>query len=278
MGFFIFIDVFLSHSFTKSLTQISIDMRKTLTIGWTLAMLVLIFFFLKHFFTSDIPRLTVPEIEESTEIFSKQTLDSLLSHQEYVLLTIGYGDCGMCDVFRLDKTPDKFPVGRYYIDANYDPQNKLVMQSLGLTGFPLSYVIDRDYNVIGIIAGLSRLEKRLDSVIYGRHKLMPAIPDMSKGKTHSSLSKSFKALLACLERDHEKMKAYAEASLREERSLFSEYLLFKYFEGVGLSDSVEHYRNRIVSGISHLDAIVYENLLTEIAPDNHVLHNTHNHE
>ncbi|MDR2774333.1 MAG: hypothetical protein LBC19_06260 [Tannerella sp.] len=78
------------------------------------------------------------------------------------------------------------------------------------------------------------------------------------------------------------MKKYAEASLAEGSFFFNNYMMYKYYEKCGIVDSVNYYKNITVSNIIGSDVIIYETLLAEIDPDNHILHlhsehDQHNH-
>ena len=259
----------------------AVVMKKVLIITWTVIMLVIILFFIKHLHEKNITSTMdlSQYIDKSTDVFSKHTLDSLILTNEYILLTIGYGDCSLCDILRLDNTPDKFPVGRYYIDATYDNNNMLVMQSLYFSGFPVSYVINQDYNIIGAMTGLVDLEERLDSIINGQHRLLPKIiHDIPKAKTHSLLSNSFKGLLAYLENDRENMRKYAKASLNEGSFFFNNYLIYEYFKELHCIDSTNYYKEQMLNDISGRDAYFYETLLIEIDPSNDALLWLHHHE
>lgn len=258
-------------------------MRKILTIIWTFVIVaILLLLLLKNLIVekdkSKIILLDKNIINKNTDIFSVHTLDSLIANNKYVLLTLAFGNCSVCDIFLSNKIPDKFPVGRYYIDATYNNNNMLVLQSLYFTGFPFSYVIDQNYNIIGSIQGLAYFKERLDSIIYGQQKLQPkTIPGIPKDKTYFVLSNSFKGLLSYLENNNEDMKKYAEVSLSGGSFIFNNYLLYKYYKNLNCADSVYYYRNKIISNITHIEAFIYESLLTEIDPSNQMLYSTCNH-
>lgn len=257
-------------------------MKKVLVIIWTLALVVFFFFSVRHLITEKDKAQIIPPYKsvtnKSTEVFSVHTFDSLMASNEYVLLTLAFGDCSVCDTFLSTKIPEQFPVARYYIDATHDNNNMLVLQSLYFTGFPLSYVIDQNRNIIGSIKGLVCLRERLDSIVYGQHQIQPeTIPGVPKEKTFTMLSNSFKGLLSYMGNNHEEMKKQAKASLSEGSFFFNNYLMYKYYDNVNCVDSVNHYKKKILKNITTLEAFVYENLLTELDPHNPMLHHTHNH-
>ncbi len=205
-------------------------MKQILIITWSLALIVLLFFSFKNLIiTKDASRLI--DHGKNTEIFCVNKLDSLLKNNDYVLLTIAFGDCSVCNIFQSNIIPDNYPVARYYIDATYHKKNMLVLQSLYFTGFPLSYIIDQDYNAIGCIQGLARLNERMDSIIYRQYKLQPhLIPNISKDKTYFALSNSFKSLLSHFRANDKDMKKFAEKSLSAGSFFFNNYLMYKYYE------------------------------------------------
>lgn len=206
-------------------------------------------------------------IDKGTDVFSRHTLDSLLVEYENVMLTIGYNECSLCDVLRLKKIPENYSLGRYYIDATYDDKNMLVLQSLYYRGFPLSYIIDRNYNILGILKGLIHFEEHLDSVISKRSALIPdTIPGIPYGKTLSVLSNSFKGLLAYMDNDNEAMASYARTSLLEGSFIFNNYLMYKHYKSQGAIDSVQYFSKQILKDVRGSDEIIYETLLNEVEP------------
>lgn len=257
-------------------------MKKILIIVWTLFLIVFFFFFLKLLVVGKDKSKTITEskktISSNTGFFSIKTLDSLMTENDYVLLTIAFGDCNVCELFRSSTIPDNYPLSRYYIDATHHKNNRLIFQSLYFTGFPLSYIIDQNYNIMGCIRGLAHLNERLDSIVYGQYPLQPQIiTGVPKNRTYFVLSNSFKSLLSYFRKNDEDMKKYAEASLSEGSFFFNNYLMYKYYEKTNLTDSLNYYKSRILNNITDRDAIIYEDLLTEIAPAHSILRPLHDH-
>ncbi|MCL2562322.1 MAG: hypothetical protein FWE10_08425, partial [Rikenellaceae bacterium] len=76
-----------------------------------------------------------------TEIFSAQKLDSLLASSEFVILGIGLSGCGSCDNLILSPVPERYGMPLYFINKDYDNNNRLVAAALYASSNPTSYIL-----------------------------------------------------------------------------------------------------------------------------------------
>lgn len=240
-------------------------MKKSWMIAWTLGLVVLILFFIWRYWSKKGIHENEIDARKNMVVFSQNTLDSLLAHHDYVLLTIGFGECQMCDVFRKMKTPKRFPLGRYYIDALDDEKNMLVFQSLYFSGFPLSYVMGRDYQIIGFVKGCVDFWKRLDALLAnGSDVLCDSLPGVDKGRTLEVLSDSFRGMLHFWGNDYDKMQMFAVRSLKKGSYLFNNYLMYKYHEQTRQADSLAYYREKVLACVDSRAEFFYESLIQEL--------------
>lgn len=211
--------------------------------------------------------------KEKVAVFSRTDLDSLLIKKEYVLLTVGVAGCSACDLVLLSPVPAMFDAPLYFVDKNFDPKNMLVSQALYSSGSPESYVIDRSLNIEGVVYGNVDFKEVLDEIINRKLRTRSVdIIDMTPDSSLQMITYGFKGLLALFEGNMENVYTYAHKSKLFGNYFFNNYLLYKYYENAGHSDSTKYYRDFTLENIKYGgDIFKYESLVREIDPDNEKL-------
>lgn len=150
---------------------------------------------------------------------------------------------------------------RYYINKDYCDTNLLISQALRTQSFPTSYVIDKQYRIVGEVNGLKDFSEQLNSIT----KKVP------KSTTNNMLDYSLKALLDYFEDDFDNMYANAVDSRKYGDYFFNNYLIYLYWNRKGINDSVAYYKNAALNTLEGADMFIYESLIREIDPENKLL-------
>ena len=213
--------------------------------------------------------------KQKSNVFDKSHLDTLLSNNDYVLLTLGAKGCSMCDIILADKSLWNYPIPHYYIDKDHHNNNLLVVQALRNSGFPTSYVIDKDFNIVGSIVGMKDIIKRLDDIVHSK------TPRQDTGM--EMFNHSFRALLSYVDGDINDAYDHARMSTGKGDYFFNNYIAYKYQNEKGAMDSVAYYKDAAIGSLENADVFIYESLIREIDPENeslqwveeHNLHHSH---
>lgn len=258
-------------------------MKKIWIILWSVTLVAILIFLVRQSFVKrvDSPlKYSVHEGSDST-VFSKPTLDSLLGYHNYVILTIGSTECDMCKILKPRLIADSLHTSHYSIEVEKHKDNQLIAQALRVRGFPTSYVIDQNYNVLGVIRGLAHFEERLSDIINQHDAVyVDTIPNVDVQNTLPMLSHAFKSLLAYHNSDKQEMYAQAHSSLSRGSYFFNNYLLYSYHSNLNNQDSAGYYRNKALTYAQDVDVKIYESLIEEFDPRNPELQHMrlHDHE
>lgn len=252
-------------------------MKKWLLFSWTIILVGIIFYMgWTYFFPNELsPRHKDFISKQKTTVFDKGHLDTLLSNNDYVLLTLGATGCSMCDIILSDRRLWEYPIPHYYIDKDYHNNNLLVVQALRNSGFPISYVIDKDFNIVGTIIGSKDLVEKLDGIVSDKTRRQNAGMKM--------LNHSFRALLSYFDGNLNDAYNHARLSANEGDYFFNNYMAYKYQSEGGTMDSVAYYKDMAIGSLEGADIFIYESLIREIDPGNESLqmvesHALHHHE
>ncbi|MCL2562299.1 MAG: hypothetical protein FWE10_08310 [Rikenellaceae bacterium] len=210
-----------------------------------------------------------------TERFSVHKLDSLVANNEFVILGIGLSGCGSCDDLLLSPVPQRYGIPLYFINKEYDNNNRLVAQALYASSNPTSYILDSDMNVRGIIRGTVDYEKYLDDIVNGSRLHSITIGDHSEENSIEMMSNALRGLMIYMRErawSSEDIYGYARKSLTHGEYFFNNYLLHRYFDAAAVADSAEHYRLAAIGRLDvGLDVMMFRRLIEEIDPTNEKL-------
>ena len=207
-------------------------------------------------------------------IYSADTIDSLLNRNSPVMLVVGAIGCSTCDMILLSDVPKKLNIQRYFIEKKSHPANDLLVQALYASGAPTSFVIDRDYNIIGAFYGVNELREKLEGIIARQAPVIhTVIPGVLERNMLQMLSCSLQSLNAWLSQDCERMYIKALESLDYGSYFFNNYLLYIYHTEFDSANHACYYKSQALHHIENVgDAIVYETSLKELDPDNEFLY------
>jgi hypothetical protein len=207
---------------------------------------------------------------KDNNVISGKILDSLLFINNYALLIIGINDCDLCQKPIMIQIPDSYHVAKYYIDIKFHKNNLIFSQALYTRGFPTSYIIDKNYNILGIINGSTNYLNKIDSILIHNKKLCPLQIDGDVKGTNviTVLSYSFKAIMAYFNNDYNKVYALSLRSKTYGSFFFNNYMLYSYFKNKGHSDSILFYRKQILKYNNHVNRYIFKSLI-----DSMIIHN-----
>lgn len=257
-------------------------MRKTILYIWTFAAILLLTIALLLYSETFIGKLQSYKYERDRKkikvlkenVYSVYTIDSLLVHNQHLMIVVGSIGCSACDLIMLSEIPDKLNIPRFFIEKKAHPVNDLVSQALYASGVPTSFLIDKDYNILGSFYGNIDLAEKLTVITVGKEKTSHhSFDGVSENDALKMLSRSLQSLNAFLAGDYQNMYRKAMESLGFGSYAFNNYMMYKYHRSEsGDLDSVNYYKERALAHIEHMgDAIVYESLLRELDPANEFL-------
>ncbi|WP_047444882.1 hypothetical protein [Alistipes sp. ZOR0009] len=202
--------------------------------------------------------------------FGKLLLDSLLKNNRYAVVTIGTSDCLLCHELGKVSIDKKLNASRVTLDYKFSDHNLLLSQALFPPGFPTTYIIDREYNIIGAVRGLDEFKKNTEAIISKRTKSTPLhiAGDVSKSNELLVLSDALKSTVAKLEGNYEKMHAFARKSLSNGSYFYNNYLLYDYFTKMGVKDSSSFYKKRTLKYTYRINSHIYHSLIEELSSSN----------
>lgn len=208
-----------------------------------------------------------------TERFSVHKLDSLVANNEFVILGIGLSGCGSCDNLLLSPVPERYGIPLYFINKEYDDNNRLVAGALYASGNPTSYILDSEMNVRGVIRGTVDYEQYLDDIVSGRRLHGLVIGDHSEESSVEMIGCALRGLLAHLRGgESDEVYEHSRESLAHGDYFFNNYLLYRYFDAIAVADSAEHYRQGAIGRLdAGLDVMMFRKLIEQIDPNNEKL-------
>lgn len=202
-----------------------------------------------------------------SNVFNKNMLIRMLNDKQFLVLTIGITDCKLCKETKLIFIPDSFKVSRTYYDIKFHKNNLLLSQAFNTRGFPTSYVVDKNKNIIGIIEGNLNFSDQLNEIINYNQKMysVKIQGNVDSTKTLPVLNNSFKALLASLDNDKNRMYQYALKSKQYGRYFFNNFMLYSYFKSVGRIDSMCYYKKQALKYNYGINRMIYKSLIDSLS-------------
>lgn len=195
-----------------------------------------------------------------------QAIDSLFVNQNGIgLVTLGYGDCQICDEL-LDRDFYKdLNEPKCYLDITRSLNNRFLSQALYAKGFPTTYVINDQYEILGAIRGVNDFQNQLDSILCFQQPVCDiVIHNIVKDSTLIMLTDSFQALLCYWKRDFTGMKVKTIESLEKGSYFFNNYLMYLVYKEENKTDSVALYRAKALRHGAHVNSFIYSDLIDEL--------------
>lgn len=221
--------------------------------------LILGFVFLGTRFLSD-------QGQNKDENLTTNTIDSLFTNQSYTgLITIGYGECQICDELLNREFYKDLDVPKCYLDIIKSLNNRLLGQALHAKGFPTTYVVNNDCEIMGVIEGMYNFQPFMDSILYFQRPICDvSIRHVEKDSTLAMLSYSFQALLNYWKEDYAGMKTKAQTSLEKGSYFFNNYLMYLYYKNENKRDSVLWYKKRALKQSGQVNSFIYSDLIEKL--------------
>ena len=214
------------------------------------------------------------EKEYTTEDFTLARLDELLADNEYVMLVVTADGCSSCNLVYRNETHKKYPVARYFIEKEETENTRLISKALYTHGFPISFIIDRDHNIVEIIASNNDLDSKIDSIFDKKVRLatIQEVNGIEPQNVLPILNHSFRAALAHSENDKDSELEEIYKSKKYGNLGFCNYMLGEIHRQAGKTDSATYYKTEFLAGINNgRDAFVYESWVKELDPDHEML-------
>jgi hypothetical protein len=194
-------------------------------------------------------------------------MDSLIKTNKFVMITIGTAGCDLCSDINKIVIHDSSKVTKVFLNIEHHKNNLLLAQSLFNKGYPTSYIIDKNYNLIGIIDGLERFNEQLDSII--RYKQNPINfhsidGDVEDKNIIPTLNFTFKASINYFENDFENLNKNVRISFKYGSFFFNNYLLYEYFTHKNNADSAKYYKYKALKYNRHINTHIYKDLIDKL--------------
>ncbi len=238
-------------------------MKIFLHVLWSLAILLFVLYWLNKSWQNKEDSVTDTD-------FNVNTLDSLFRiSDDEVIITIGSRDCDICDNLMKESTYVSLPYKKVFCVVEVNENNKLISQALFNTGFPISYIIDKEYNIKSIIQGRYKFSERVSS-FYISHDSVYNIEmeSVDQNSIPKMLSWAFRGVIFYWQKDFSEMKNCAYKSLQCGEYFFNNYLLYLYFERHGEIDSLRRYKEKLLKFNSPVNKFVYGDLIYKIEDNN----------
>ncbi len=253
-------------------------MKKIILLVWTALLITIasILIFWKGFHKSGqevVLTEVVQKVDSLTYSYNSGTssectlkaLDSLFTVSNLVIITISSEDCHLCNTLQNDTCYQQLKEGKLYFNIKEYPNNNLLAQALHTEGFPTSYIINSNYNVVGVVEGIKDFSARMDSALNQKWDINGvSLRGVSKEALPAMLSYSLKSLVSYWKSDMQKTKEYAKLSLNKGSYFFNNYILYLVYKEDRRKDSTRYYRNRALEHSDHVNAYIYEDLITEL--------------
>jgi hypothetical protein len=195
------------------------------------------------------------------------SVDSLFTIEKTALLTIGRSDCDVCDYLIGSDYYKALMFGKKYFDILASDENKLLSQALYTYSFPSVYVINSEYEILGVVCGAKNFGKVVDAVCQNNEKIYDEyfnIKNIDKNLLPKMIAYSLRSLRNYVDGDIEQMKKNAEASLSKGSYFFNNYLLYLAYKKEKNTDSMRKYKKNALKHADGINAYIYDNLIEEL--------------
>lgn len=190
-------------------------------------------------------------------------MDSLSTHStDITLLTIVHEGCSTCESLLNRKDYKQLYFRKFYIDKFADKDSKLITQVLFTKGFPTTYILGPDLEILGNIEGLRYFNHKMEDCLRNKKRISDIkIPHIKEDSVLQLMTLSFKALNHFLVNDVEQAKKYALQSLDKGSYFFNNYLMFQCYKNEHNIDSALLYRTKALNHIHKVDEYIYDDLI-----------------
>jgi len=206
-------------------------------------------------------------VEKETKfVFQGNLLDSLLKENDYAMITIGHRGCSSCEQLMISEPTRIEAIAKLFFDRSFHKNNQLLAMALYHTANPQSFIIDKNYEIIGMVTGYEDWEQKVWNIIEGQNpgdQISGSLPDYPHNL--EMITHSLHATIHLLNNEPDKAYQAIHRSRARGRYPYSSYLLYVLHSDLGISDSVEFYRNEshrlIDDGIK---TIIFEGILSSL--------------
>lgn len=205
----------------------------------------------------------------STFLFCCQT--STDTDKRIKLVTIINEGCSPCELLLYDSTYVHCSSPKTVYDMEKTSTNRLLGQALWNVGFPTTYFITPNNEIVGITQGFQEFRREADSIIYHQKHFEDIGMErfnINKNAILPLLTHSYKAFLAYIEKDYVQTKIEAKNSLEKGSSFFCNYLLYKVYNIMQQPDSASYYKKNALNHQSDADLFLYSDLIEELHENN----------
>ena len=231
-------------------------MRKTLYFFWSLFLLIFFILIGIRFYNS------YKEID-GINCNTVQLMDSLSKNTtDIILLTIVHEGCSTCESLLNRNDYKQLHFRKFYINKFADKDSKLITQALFTKGFPTTYILGPNLEILGNIEGLRYFSHKMEDCLRNEKRISDIkIPNIKEDSVLQLKTLSFKALSHFLLNDIEQVKQYALQSLDRGSYFFNNYLMFECYRSENNIDSAFLYRTKALEHIHKVDEYIYDNLI-----------------
>ena len=185
--------------------------------------------------------------------------------EDTVLLTIGYGDCHLCQELVESEYYGGLDYPKKYMDITLNDTNRIVGQALYAKSFPTTYIIAPNLEVLGNIEGTYSFPYKSEGILSYHHPCSDIeIHGVGQDSVLSLMSCSLRALASLWDNRLEDMRTYALHSLEKGSYFFNNYLLYHYYRIHFQRDSAFFYRRKALRHNHHVNTYIYENLIDSL--------------
>ncbi len=219
----------------------------------SITLIVMFFIISKNFLSKSSDHIKKKDVIKS-EILTELIINRIKNTNKSSIIVVGISDCDMCRqlIQKLNKDSE---LPFFYFNIKY-ANNIDLQECFDIKGFPTSFIFNKNLEVIGKIDGMKNFKIIRDSILNGNIKIVNYNNDI--------LNSNFQALLAL--RDNDISKAFEISNLVPEASktIFNNYISYKYYLDKKTQDSTYLYKNKIIRDARGVNIHVYNRILNEL--------------
>ncbi len=225
---------------------------KTLVI-LSITLIVLFFIISKNFLSKSSDQIKKDD-EIKSEILSEQIINRIKSINTSSIIVVGISDCDMCRQLN-QKLNNDSELPFFYFNIKY-ANNIDLQECFDVKGFPTSFIFNKNLEVIGKIDGMKNFKLIRDSILKGNIKIVNYNNDI--------LNSNFQALLALKGNDISKAFKISNLVPDASKTIFNNYISYKYYLDKRIQDSIYLYKNKIIRDAHGVNIHVYNRILNEL--------------
>jgi thioredoxin-related protein len=212
--------------------------------------------------------LTTKGFIDKKTTFDPTALDSLLKHDDFVMLISSFEGCIPCEWLRTSDVFERYPISPYYTDFRLNSANETVPYTFFISTFPITIFFDKSGEIIAVLVGTKDYYEKLDRIVAGERFSEHKIPGVPEDRMLSFMSFMHKANVANMRGETEKMYKYATEAMNICPSFYNSYLLYKYYLSKGDSTSADKYKALALENTEGRFEFVYKKLIQELRGEN----------